>query len=159
MRVRRRYLAILVFLLVVPAGLIVMSNSLAQSTLQHVGTVTPPPSPQCRSGIAWAGANNPLRYRVVSNCVVASGIVESVSLQDSLDRRIYVHLDAQYAKLLDDGNPTPQEASLILQLIPEDQAAVPVPTVGQHITFVGPLVYDTENHWNTIYPVWSIQGD
>ncbi len=144
--------------MMLPAVLVIMSNSLAQSTSQHVRTVTPPPSPQCRSGIPWAGANNPLRYRVVSNCVVASGIVESVSLQDSLDRRIYVRLDTQYTKLLDDGNPTHQIASLVLQLVPQDQATVPVPTVGQHITFVGPLVYDTDNQWNTIYPVWSIQS-
>ncbi len=150
---------LLVFLMVFPAVLVVMSNSLAQSTSQHVRPVTSPPSPQCRSGIPWAGANNPLRYRVVSNCVVASGIVESVSLQDSLDRRIYVRLDTQYAKLLDDGNPSYQNASLVLQLIPQDQAMVPVPSVGQHITFVGPMVYDTENQWNAIYPVWSIQDN
>ena len=158
MRVRRRYLLILVFLIVLPAVFVVMSNSLGQSTSQHTRTVTPLPSPECRSGNTWAGANNPLRYRVVSECVVASGIVESVSLQDSLDRRVYVRLDSQYAKLIDDGNPTRQNASLLLQLIPQDQAAVPVPTVGEHIVFVGPLVYDTENQWNTIYPVWSIQG-
>ena len=145
--------------MVFPAVLVVMSNSLAQSTSQHVRPVTSPPSPQCRSGIPWAGANNPLRYRVVSNCVVASGIVESVSLQDSLDRRIYVRLDTQYAKLLDDGNPSYQNASLVLQLIPQDQAMVPVPSVGQHITFVGPMVYDTENQRNAIYPVWSIRAD
>ncbi len=145
--------------MVLPAVLVFMSNSLAQSTSQHVRTVTPPPSPQCRSGIPWAGANNPLRYRVVSNCVVASGIVESISLQDSLDRRIYVHLDTQYARLIDDGNPSYDNTSLVLQLIPQDQAMVPVPSVGQHITFVGPLVYDTENQWNAIYPVWSIRAD
>jgi len=91
--------------------------------------------------------------------VVASGIVESVSLEDSLDRRIYVRLDTQYAKLIDDASPSYQNASLVLQLIPQDQAMVPIPTVGQHITFVGPLVFDTDNQWNAIYPVWSIQGN
>jgi len=47
----------------------------------------------------------------------------------------------------------------VLELIPRDPATVSVPLVGKQISFVGPLVYDSENYWNAIYPVWSIQGD
>ena len=47
----------------------------------------------------------------------------------------------------------------MLELIPRDPATVSVPLVGKQISFVGPLVYDSENFWNAIYPVWSIQGD
>jgi hypothetical protein len=90
---------------------------------------------------------------------VASGVVKSVSRQYDGDQRIYVSLDSRYAKLLDAGNLEYQNGSMVLELIPRDQTAVPVPPVGQHITFVGPWVYDTENQWNAIYPVWSIQVD
>ncbi|OLD11451.1 MAG: hypothetical protein AUI93_04555 [Crenarchaeota archaeon 13_1_40CM_3_52_10] len=87
---------------------------------------------------------------------MASGVVKSVTSQQDGDRRINVGPDAQYAKLLNAGNVEYQNGSIVLELIPLDQAIVPVPIVGQHINFVGPLVYDTENKWNAIYPVWWI---
>jgi len=95
----------------------------------------------------------------LSKCEVARGVVEPVALQDGGDQRIYVRLDAKYANLLDVGNSNNQDRLLVLELILQDQATVPVPSIGQHITFVGPLVYDTENHWNAICPVWSVQAD
>jgi hypothetical protein len=97
--------------------------------------------------------------RVLSNCQVASGVVKSVTLQDDGDWRIDVSLGPEYGKLLDVGNVNHQSGWLVLELIPRDQATVSVPSVGEQITFVGPLVYDSENYWNAIYPVWSIQGD
>jgi hypothetical protein len=90
---------------------------------------------------------------------VASGVVKSVALQDDGNWRIDVSLGPQYGKLLDVGNVNRQSGWLVLELIPRDQATVSVPSVGEQITFVGPLVYDSENYWNAIYPVWSIQGD
>jgi len=90
---------------------------------------------------------------------VASGQVKSVTLQDDGNWRIDVSLGPQLGKLLDVGNVNHQSGWLVLELIPRDQATVSVPSVGEQITFVGPLVYDSENYWNAIYPVWSIQGD
>jgi hypothetical protein len=90
---------------------------------------------------------------------VAGGLVKSVTLQDDGDRRIDVSLDPQYGKLLDVGNVDQQSGWLVLELIPRDEATISVPSVGEQITFVGPLVYDTVNHWNAINPVWSIQVD
>jgi hypothetical protein len=159
-RFRRRYIVIPLLLIVLGAVLAVRSSTMTQSTPQHAqGVTSPPPSPQCRSGDPLAGVYNPLRFRVLSKCEVASGVVESVALQDGGDQRISVRLDAQYANLLDVGNSSNQYRLLVLELIPQDQATVPVPSIGQHIMFVGPLVYDTENHWNGISPVWSIQAD
>ena len=86
-------------------------------------------------------------------------MVESVNLQDDGDWRIDVSLDPQYGKLLDVGNVNRQSGWLVLELIPRDQATVSVPLAGKQITFVGPLVYDSENYWNAIYPVWAIQAD
>ena len=155
-RFRRRYLAVPIFLMVVAALLIVRFNAASPSAPQRTAS---PPSPQCRKGDPLAGVYNPLRLRVLSNCQVASGVVKSVTLQDDGDWRIDVSLDPQYGKLLDVGNVNHQSGWLVLELIPRDQATVSVPSVGEQITFVGPLVYDSENYWNAIYPVWSIQGD
>jgi hypothetical protein len=79
--------------------------------------------------------------------------VKSATLQFHGDERIDVVPDAQYAKLLGVGNANYQSSMLVLELISQEQATVPVPSVGQHITFVGPWVYDVENGWNAIYPV------
>src|SRR3989442_10607438 len=133
----------------------------------HFNSATPPtsriltsaPSPHCRSGDPRAGVYNSSRIRVISNCELASGVVKSVTVQDNHYQRIDVSLDTQYTSLLDTGNMNYQVGLLVLELIPQDQAAIPIPPLGQHITFVGPLVYDTEFHWNAIYPVWWIQAD
>ncbi len=159
LRFRRRYLVILLFLMVLPTVFIVMSNSLTHPSSQHVQPAASTPSPYCRTGDPVAGVYNPLRFRVLSNCQVASGTVKSVTLQYDGDQRIDVLLDAQYTKLLAVGNLNYHGGMLVLELIPQDQANIPVPSSGQHITFVGPLVYDTENQWSAIYPVWSIRAD
>ena len=135
------------------AILIVHFNAVTQPTSPIVAS---PPSPYCRKGDVLAGVYNPLRFRVLSNCQIASGLVKSITIQNDDDQRIDVILDAQYTKLLDAGNVNPQNGVLVLELISQDQPTVPVPAIGQHVTFVGPWVYDTENKWNAIYPVWSI---
>jgi hypothetical protein len=158
-RFRRRYLVILVFLMVLPTIFIVMSNSLSHPSSQRVQPAASPPSPHCRTGDPLAGVYNPLRFRVLSSCQLASGTVKSVTLQHDGDQRIDVLPDAQYTKLLAVGNLNYNGGMLVLELIPHDQANITIPSVGQHITFVGPLVYDAENQWNAIYPVWSIRAD
>jgi hypothetical protein len=145
--------------MVLPTILVVTSNSLSHPASQHVQPVASPPSPYCRTGNPLEGVYNPDRFRVLSSCQVASGVVKSVTLQYDGDQRIDVLPDAQYAKLLGAGNVNYEGGMLVLELIPQDQANILVPSVGQHITFVGPLVFDTENQWNAIYPVWSIRAD
>jgi len=105
------------------------------------------------------GVSNPERLRIISVCEVGSGTVKSVNLQSDGDWRIDVGLGPQYGKLLDVGNVDHQSGWLVLELIPRDQATVSVPSLGEQITFVGPLVYDSDNHWNAIHPVWSIEVD
>jgi len=158
-RFRRRYLVIPILLTVLGVVMAVHSGSLNQPTASRGQRAALPPSPRCGTGQPLAGAYNPLRFRVLSNCEVASGIVESVTDQDGGGQRIYVRLDAQYANLLNVGNSNYKNSLLLLELNPSYQPNVTIPSVGQHVTFVGQLVYDTENHWNAIYPVWSIQSD
>ncbi len=156
MRSRRRYLAVPIFLMVVAAILIVRFNVTSPSAPQRVAS---PPSPQCRKGNPLEGVSNPERLRVISYCQVGNGIVKSLSLQNDGDWRIDVGLGSQYGNLLDVGNVDHHSGWLVLELIPRDQATVSIPSVGEQIAFVGPLVYDSQNYWNAIYPVWSIQAD
>jgi len=145
--------------MVLPTVFIVMSNSQSHPFSQHVQPAASTPSPYCHTGDPLAGVYNPLRFRVLSSCHVASGTVKSVTLQYDGDQRIDVLPDAQYTKLLKVGNVNSQGGMLVLELIPQDQANIAAPSIGQRITFVGPLVFDTENQWNAIYPVWSIRAD
>jgi hypothetical protein len=105
-----------------------------------------------------AGVYNPLRFRVLSKCQVASGVIESATLQDQGTWRIYISLDAKYANLIDGNSSSHKNSFLVLELTSQGQPTVQVASVGQHITFVGPWVHDTQNLWNAICPVWSIRG-
>ncbi len=156
-RFRRRYLAIPILLIVLTLVFAVRSNTLTQTSLKHVSRESPPPSPYCRSGDPLAGVYNPLRFRVLSKCEVGSGVVEFVALQQGVGRRIYVSLDARYASLLGERSSSYQNSLLVLELLSQTQVTVQVPSVGQNITFVGPWVYDTQNLWTAISPVWSIR--
>jgi hypothetical protein len=152
-RLRRRYLAIPVFLIMLAALLVIRFNAANQPTPTGLSSSL---SPLCRKGESLVGVYNPSRFQVLSNCQVASGVVKSVTLLYDGDRRLDVSLDSQYARLLDVGNTIHQNGLLVVQLVHQNQAEALLPTVGQHITFVGPLVYDVENQWNAIYPVWSL---
>src|SRR5437879_1882120 len=142
--------------MVAAAFLIVRFNAASTSAPQGVAS---PPSPECRKGNPLEGVYNPQRLQVISICQMGSGIVRSVNLQGDGNWRIDVGLSPQYGRLLDVGNVQFQNGWLVLELIPRDQATISVPLVGKQITFVGPLVYDSQSHWNAIYPVWSIQSD
>jgi len=156
LRVRRRYLAIPLFLLALTSVLAIHFNAATQPSPQKAATA---PSPHCGSGDLLGDAHSPLRFRIISNCEKASGVVKSIALQEDGDRFIDVALDSQYTSLLGPGNISHENGLLVLDLTPQSLAVVSVPLVGQHITFVGPWVYDTQRQWNAIYPVWSIQVD
>src|SRR3989442_7117325 len=110
-RFRRRYLAVPIFLMVVSALLVVRFNAASPSAPQKVAS---PPSPQCRKGDPLAGVYNPLRLRVLSDCQLASGVVESVTLQDDGDWRIDVSLITQNGKLFGVGNSNHPNGSPVL---------------------------------------------
>jgi len=82
--------------------------------------------------------------------------VASISSQPEGDLWVDIRPDSQYSRLLSTGNPGNQNGVLVLELGSQDLGLGPLPLVGQHVTFVGPLVYDTEHYWNAIRPVWSI---
>ncbi|HZY47812.1 MAG TPA: hypothetical protein VFE96_08460, partial [Candidatus Bathyarchaeia archaeon] len=122
----------------------VWSSSLAQSNPRSSQSAAPL-SPLCKKGDPLAGVYYPLRFRILNTCQVGSGPVGSVTRHDR----------DEWANVTQDGS-IGQVRYLVLELEPQYGATVPVPFVGEHITFVGPLVFDLENQMNAIYPVWSI---
>jgi len=152
-RLRRRYLAIPVFLLALTPVLVARFDVSTQAAPKN-GASTP--QSHCGSGDLLGDAHNPLRFRIISNCENAKGVVKSIALRDDGDEFIHVALDSQYSRLLGSGNLSHDNGLLVLDLTPQSLGYISVPRLGQHITFVGPLVFDLENQWNAIYPVWSI---
>jgi len=105
---------------------------------------TPPPSPYCRSGAPLAGVYHPQRLEVKARCAVATGVVTKVKFEE-FDGDVHVALRTA------DGD-------LVVEVIPQDRAAVPVPETGSRVTVVGPKVWDTTHGWAEIHPAWWISS-
>jgi len=44
----------------------------------------------------------------------------------------------------------------VVEIVPADQAAVHIPTVGAHVRVTGAYVTDREHGWHELHPVWQI---
>jgi hypothetical protein len=58
-----------------------------------------------------------------------------------------VHIDLETA-----------EGRLVVEIVPQDRAVVPVPDKGAQVTVVGPLVDDLEHGWPEVHPAWWISS-
>jgi hypothetical protein len=139
---------------------IAWSSMLSQPSPKNSQKVTPTSSTPCGKldPDPLGGVANPLRFRIISNCVVASGVVKTVPVTPDYFggvKWVDVGLDAQYTQLLGAGNRANQSGLMVLGLAP-DQAMINEQSVGHHIIIVGTLVYDMEKQWNAMYPVRSI---
>ncbi|MFL5935805.1 MAG: hypothetical protein ACJ744_03325 [Gaiellaceae bacterium] len=104
----------------------------------------PPPSPYCRSGAPLAGVYHPQRLEVKKRCAVATGVVTRVKFEE-FDGDVHVTLRTG-------------DGELVVEVIPQDRAAVPVPETGSRVTVVGPKVWDTSHGWAEIHPAWWISS-
>jgi hypothetical protein len=104
----------------------------------------PPPSPYCRSGAPLAGVYHPQRLEVKKRCAVATGVVTKVKFEE-FDGDVHVGLRT--------GN-----VELVVEVIPQDRVAVPIPETGSRVTVVGPKVWDTAHGWAEIHPAWWISS-
>ncbi|MHB8641869.1 MAG: hypothetical protein ACYDA3_03140 [Gaiellaceae bacterium] len=104
-----------------------------------------PPSPYCRSGPPLAGVYHADRLALKRRCDVVAGVVTKVKFE-AFDGD--VHID-----LREDGGGT-----LVVEIIPQDRSAVPVPDTGTHVTVVGPRVDDLTHGWPEIHPAWWISA-
>lgn len=155
MRHRGRYVMIPILVMMVVPILLVWSNTSNRPNVSNANRDASLPSPFCRKGDPLTGIYNPLRFRVLSNCEKGSGIVSSITPQADGSIWINVTVDGQYSKLLGPGNISYQNGLLVLEDSSRDQAATL--SKGEPITFVGPLVYDTDGKFDAIVPVWSIK--
>jgi hypothetical protein len=108
----------------------------------HVGR---PPSPHCRGGPPLAGVYHSPRLEVKKHCAVASGVVTKVKFEE-FDGDVHVDLRT-------DGGE-----KLVVEVIPQDRAVVPIPDTGAHVTVVGPRVWDTAHGWAEVHPAWWISS-
>jgi hypothetical protein len=104
----------------------------------------PPPSPYCRSGAPLAGVYHPQRLEVKKRCAVATGVVTKVKFEE-FDGDVHVALRTA-------------EGELVVEVIPQDRVAVPIPETGSRVTVVGPKVWDTAHGWAEIHPAWWISS-
>ena len=87
------------------------------------------------------------------------------------DYHILVQLDPQYSNLTNQANVDHQHGWLVVEIIcvltvNQTDAIGPcknytnqitIPVVGQHITFSGPYVLDSEHfYWAEVHPVYSL---
>ena len=154
MRYRRRYLLIPVLFVMIVPTVIVWTNTANRPSPLNEKRAASPVSPQCRKGDPLTGVYNPLRFRVLSSCETGKGIVNSITIQADRSTWIHVTIDQQYSKLLGLGNNSHQDGQLVLEEVSGDQPSTP--SIGERISFVGPLAYDTYGDFNAIVPVWSI---
>jgi hypothetical protein len=156
-RYRRRYVLIPILAMMIVPTLIIWSNTLNRPNVSGTNRDASLPSPFCRKGDPLAGIYNPLRFRVLSSCEKASGVVDSISSQADSSFWIRVVVDAKYSKLIGPGNISSENGLLVLeQSTTQDNVNVTALSVGERISFVGPLVYDVENQFNAICPIWSV---
>lgn len=125
-------------------GLVVAAGACALLLLivpRHEG---PPPSPYCRGGPPLAGVYHPQRLEVKKRCAIATGVVTTVKFE-AFDGDVHVGLRSGGEKL-------------VVEVIPQDRAAVPIPETGARVTVVGPKVWDTAHGWPEIHPAWWISS-
>jgi len=104
-----------------------------------------PPSPHCRGGPALAGVYHSPRLEVKKRCAVASGVVTKVKFEE-YDGDVHFNLR------------TGAGEQLVVEVIPQDRAVVPIPDTGAHVSVVGPQVWDTAHDWAELHPAWWISS-
>jgi hypothetical protein len=148
---RRRYVLIPILLMMVCPDSDGLVEHLVQANASSTNRDASLPSPFCRKGDPLAGIYNPLRFRVLSSREIASGVVNSISPQTDSSFWIRLDVDAKYSKLVGPGNISSQNGFLVLeQSTTHGNINVTALSVGERISFVGPLVYDVENQFNAI---------
>jgi len=106
---------------------------------------SPPLSPYCRGGSPLAGVYHSPRLEVKKRCAMVSGVVSKVKFEE-FDGDVHIDLRT------DDGE------RLVVEVIPQDRAVVPIPDTGARVTVVGPHVWDTAHDWPEIHPAWWISS-
>ena len=108
----------------------------------HAGT---PASPHCRGGPPLAGVYHSPRLEVKKRCTVVTGVVTKVKFEE-------YDGDVHFVLRADTGE------QLVVEVVPQDRAVVPIPDTGAHVSVVGPQVWDTAHDWAELHPAWWISS-
>lgn len=112
----------------------------------------------CRQGNVLDGVDRQARFKVLSTCETAVGIVHDMSKQDDGDYQFNLEVNDQYKKLLNHANNNQVNGMLVIEIIPKDQNSnlVQIPKDGDKIESIGAWVTDTPHGWNEIHPAWKV---
>jgi len=152
--------AIVVAVIAAIAGSMVYNSNLAQdnSTCHDPGSIS-------------SHVYIPGRLQTIKSCITASGTVTAKRGEADGDYHILVKLDPQYSNLTNQANMDHQNGWLVVEIIcvltvNQTDAIGPcqnytnqitIPDIGQHITFSGPYVLDSEHfYWAEVHPVYSL---
>ncbi len=152
--------AIVVAVIAAIAGSMVYNSNLAQdnSTCHDPGSIS-------------SHVYIPGRLQTLKSCITASGTVTAKRGEADGDYHILVQLDPQYSNLTNQANMDHQNGWLVVEIIcvltvNQTDAIGPcqnytnqitIPDIGQHITFSGPYVLDSEHYyWAEVHPVYSL---
>ena len=112
----------------------------------------------CHSGNPLAQVADPARFKLLSPCVSATGVVQVVRRTAGGTYQVDVLLDAKFHSLLGVGNTRLRHGWLLLEFSARDAAAGVRPYArGTHIRIVGPLLLNLNHGWTEMYPVWVIR--
>jgi hypothetical protein len=70
------------------------------------------------------------------------------------DFHVAVAPDAGYGNFLSAGNIDKQDGNLVTEIMPGQHFRLP--KEGERVEMFGTWVLDTNNDWNEIHPIWSI---
>lgn len=113
----------------------------------------------------------PGRLQTIKSCITAAGTVTAKRGEADGDYHILVQLESQYSNLTNQANLDHQHGWLVVEIIcvlsvNQTDAISPcqnytnqitILDIGQHITFSGPYVLDSEHwYWAEVHPVYSL---
>jgi len=115
---------------------------------------------QCREGDVLEGVYDPERLKVLSSCEEAIGIVDDSERVNDGDFKLYLDVEDEYKKLLNEANEERANGLLIVEIIPKDQdsSMIEIPKDGDTVRVVGAWVTDEgAGGWNEIHPAWKVE--
>lgn len=154
-----------------PTGLTTSATPTTSPTGQpQPATAGSTPRQSCDERL-WAHVYHPQRLKVVNRCVTVTGTIDVVRTEADGDRHILLHLDPNYASMVNPVNVAKQHGDLVLEPVCEGpvtqadakaacagyRSPVVVPPVGTHVAVIGAYVTDSEHGgWAEVHPVTSI---
>jgi len=111
----------------------------------------------CRKGNVLAQVQDPSKLELLQPCVVASGVVIFKFRNTDGDWHIQIlPTNRGTAHLLNKHNLAEAGGTLVVEVIPADQAAVTLPHLGSRVRVTGALVTDRGYGWHELHPAWQI---